>query len=281
MRRLAYAHRRRDIQEIALTPIGQAIPELTGTTELIIADDPGMRQVRRCLEEQLVGQFPSLAEHSLLRHADAGAAIRVASPRLGQIELRVDESVSSNGRVPEVVANLAVIYLAQPPAPLPLHANRVRSLLVKARVVHHQDAAGIADLPCDLGSYLLANPLVLPAPRANEGLQRPTRQADAGRNGLDRFPFQVAQQAPYEHAQMPALLCAQHEAPVGHEELLQRRQHSFDVSCLDPIRIVEVQRRRHRYHGGTSCMPPHLLDPQPPSSFRSGIRISDRKDPGI
>jgi len=88
----------------------------------------------------------ALGAHRARRHRDLGpvAAGRIVDPALRQVEPHVDR------RVPRPVGqhgeyrHLAIIDLAEAPAPLPGHANRAIALLDEAALVEDQRAVRLA-----------------------------------------------------------------------------------------------------------------------------------------
>ena len=77
------------------------------------------------------------------------AALRrgpVLRPLLGEIETHVDERMFLPRDVCHVDADLAVLDLAEPAAPLPRHADRLGPLLGEGRGIEHDHAVRLAQL---------------------------------------------------------------------------------------------------------------------------------------
>ena len=92
-------------------------------------------------------------------------------PFLGQVEPEIDQRLFAARNVAEIDTDLAVVDLAEPTAPLPLHAHRLRPLLGKGRRVENQDAIGFAQLRAHLPHQFSQQRLVIPLRLADEFLQ--------------------------------------------------------------------------------------------------------------
>ena len=80
--------------------------------------------------DQRCGQRRFGRENLLLsRDSSAGAARRVASPRLGQVQGAVDQGVSTRGGVGQIHRYLGVLDTARGAAVLTLHPDTVDALL--------------------------------------------------------------------------------------------------------------------------------------------------------
>src|SRR5262249_26208579 len=127
---LQVAHRgvARHVQDIALLPLAQCRAELGGPAELVVAGDPAVGQPGQAPVEQLQGDLPLLTECDLRRDVALLAAGLVAGPALRQVEPAVERGVAAPGGVGEEDADLAVVDLAEPAAPLPRDPARLGPL---------------------------------------------------------------------------------------------------------------------------------------------------------
>src|SRR3954451_13526290 len=109
----------------------------------------------------------------LWRDLGAVAAGRVVDPALRQGEPHVYRRVPRSVSQHREHRHLAVVHLAQPPAPLPGHTNRAIALLDEAALVDDQRAARLAaQQVIAITSNLLKDRLVPPRRVADEGLER-------------------------------------------------------------------------------------------------------------
>src|SRR3954447_18351932 len=86
---------------------------------LVVTGPPPVRQQRATFVEHLQGQPVAGAEAHAPGHAGLLAPLAVGGPLRGQIEADIDEGVLLARGVAEEDADLAVLDLAQPAAPLP------------------------------------------------------------------------------------------------------------------------------------------------------------------
>ena len=87
-----------------------------------------MRQYRAVFVQHFEHQFVPGLETNFLGHAGLGATSLALGPVLGQEEPEIDQRMVAMRDVAEVDANLAILDLAEPSAPLPLNAHRLHSL---------------------------------------------------------------------------------------------------------------------------------------------------------
>ena len=115
----------------------------------------------------------------------------VLGPLLGQVEPDIDQGVLVVRGVGHEDADLAVVDLAEPPEPLPLHARRGVALLGEARGVEDDHAVGGADRPAHLAGQLAQQRPVVPGGRADEVLQAVPLLVVAVGDGLGVLVLQV------------------------------------------------------------------------------------------
>src|SRR5207244_7515453 len=93
-------------------------------------------------------------EANVCGHTCLGATTRALGPGLRQEEPEIDQRVFPTRDIAEVDADLAVVDLAESPAPLPLNAYRFRALLGEGRRIENQHAVVFAQLCPDLPRQL-------------------------------------------------------------------------------------------------------------------------------
>src|ERR1022692_1882019 len=96
---------------------------------------------------------------------------------LWQVELTVDQGLTTLGNVAKEDAHLTVVYLTKTATPLACNATRLGSLLGKARTIHHQGAARFAKFGVHMPTLLGQDFIVVPTSRADKLLQRAAFQA--------------------------------------------------------------------------------------------------------
>ena len=95
----------------------------------------------------------------------------VLGPFLGEIQTCIDEGVFLPGDVSHEDADLAVVDLAEPAAPLAGHADRLGPLLGERRGVEDDHGVGLAEVLADLAGQGGEQRLVVPGDRPDEVLQ--------------------------------------------------------------------------------------------------------------
>ena len=103
--------------------------ELGGPAQLVVSHDPTVGQTGQTTVQQVQRDPPRLLELDLGRNMAFLAAGLVVGPFLGQIELAVQRGVAGRRRVGQEDADLAVVDLAQPTAPLASDPARFGPLL--------------------------------------------------------------------------------------------------------------------------------------------------------
>src|SRR5512135_2942838 len=123
---------RGDRQQVPFAPTPQFQAEIRGTSHLIVACHPGVRQHRAVFLQHLQGQLVAGAERDPPGDPGRLAPPPVLGPLLGEIKTRINESMFFARYISHVHTDLTVLLLAKPAAPLPLHADRSGPFLAKA-----------------------------------------------------------------------------------------------------------------------------------------------------
>src|SRR4051794_38926845 len=170
-----------DVEHIPLAVAAEPAAELRRSAHLVVAADPGVGQALAASLEQVDGDPPRLLEGHRLGDMALGAADRVGRPVLGQVQSAVQRRVAAGGGVGEEDADLAVVLLAQPAAPLPGHPARLAPRLGEAAGVEDQDRVRVGQDLADVVAELGHDGLVVPAAGADEVLDG--LAVDAGLDG--------------------------------------------------------------------------------------------------
>jgi len=172
-----------------------------------------------------------------LRDAGLLAARRIVRPDLRQIKPHVDRRVPPIVRQNSEHRDLAIVDLAQPPRPLPGHADRAVPLLGEAALVDDQRARRLAAqksvrVPADLRHHRF----VVPRRLADEMLK--LLRAATLNHGGHRFERTILR------LRQPAQITARHRCVVsraGAEEMAmpldesrERRRDLLDQGCGQP-----------------------------------------------
>src|SRR3954465_15015090 len=182
----------------------------------------------------------------LWRDLGAVAAGRVIDPALRQVEPHVDR------RVPRPIAQhrehrpLAVVHLAQPPAPLPGHTNRAIALLDEAALVDDQRAVRLAaQQVIAITSNLLNDRLVPPRRVADEGLERllaAVLNHGGHRRERGRLRLREAMQVALGHRRVVVPAAAE-EPAVAVDEACERIRDAIDQRSGQRASAHTVTRR--------------------------------------
>src|SRR5262249_57291471 len=108
----------RHVEHVPLATAAEPGPELRRAAELVVADDPAVREAPAASLDQLGGDPPARAELDVLGDVAAGPAGRVPGPVLGQVQLPVQRRRPAPGGVGPGEPPPAVLPLA-PPGPPP------------------------------------------------------------------------------------------------------------------------------------------------------------------
>ena len=145
-------------------------------------------------------------------------ALGVGRPVLGQVQPAVQRRVPAGGGVGEEDAELAVVLLAQPAAPLPGHPARLAPRLGEAAGVEDQDRLRVGQHLADVAAEFGHDGLVVPPAGADEVLDR--LAVDAGLDGdrLAGLALQPAEQAADDERGVGPLLGAVEARQVALQE---------------------------------------------------------------
>ncbi len=155
----------RHVQHVAQAPLPQGRPEGGGPPELVVTGHPSKRHVRPRALQQVQANARAFLERHLFRDVRLLPASRVFGPRVGQVQAPIQRGVALGRDVGQEHAHLAVLDLAQPPAPLPGHAAGGVALLGKAAAVHDQYRVGVGPRLGHVPTQLRHNRLVVPGRR--------------------------------------------------------------------------------------------------------------------
>jgi hypothetical protein len=166
----------------------------------------------------LQGDAPLGTIDDLVGNGRLAAALAVVAPRFGQKQVAIDQGLVAAAADAEVDGDDTVFFLAHSPAPLPLDAGGLVSLLDLTGFVDEADDAevGGGQGPQPLGNLLLeliAQARLVPDVIAQKVLQGADGGAGGPGNGLDRLARQVGKQAPAIGVQMLTRAVVQ-EAPL-------------------------------------------------------------------
>src|SRR5262249_48730001 len=107
----------RHVQDIRLPLVPQPAAEVDDPAELVVGDQPGVRQLRLDAVEQGQGQPPTLLEGDLLGDVGPVAVPAVRDALLAQIQPGVEQGLAAACDISDEVAELAVVHLAYVAAP--------------------------------------------------------------------------------------------------------------------------------------------------------------------
>jgi hypothetical protein len=168
--------------------------------------------------EQVDGDPPRLLGGHDLGDVALGASGRVVRPVLGQVEPPVQGRIPAGGGVGEEDAELAVVLLAQPAAPLPGHPARLGPRLGEAAGVEDQDRVGVAEHLAGVAAELGHDGLVVPPAGADEVLDRLAVDAGLDRDRLAGLSPQPTEQAADDEGGVGPLLGAVEARQIASQE---------------------------------------------------------------
>src|SRR5205814_8214353 len=113
---------------------------------------------------------------------------------LGQIQAAVQRRVPAGGGVGEEDAELAVVLLAEPAAPLSRHPARLTPRLGEAAGVEDQDRLRVGQDLADMAAQFGHDGLVVPPAGTDEVLDRLAVNAGLDRDRLAGLPLPSAEQ---------------------------------------------------------------------------------------
>ena len=132
----------------------------------------------------------------------------VMGPLFGQVELTVQRGVTRRRGVGQENADLAVLDLAQPAAPLARDAAGFGPLLGEGAGIDDHDALRFGEFLPDMEPQFGHHGFVVPFPRADEELDRLARQAGLDRDRLTGLTLQSAEAPANDRGGVRALLGA-------------------------------------------------------------------------
>src|SRR5262249_51260965 len=225
-------------QEVAFAPLAQLLAEVGAASHLVVAGDPTVRQQTALFVEHLEGQFVPGGEADLFGHAGLLAASFVPGPLLRQEEAEIDQGVALMADVAEVDADLAIVDLAEPAAPLTLHADGLVALLDEGGGVEDQHAVGRAETLADLACKFADEGLVVPGGLAEELLESLAFAVVQVGDALGVLARKVGEQSADVVMSVGAMLATAQGTDEGFEERLQTRQQAAQQSGAD-LRVAE------------------------------------------
>ncbi len=164
-------------------------------------------------------------EDDIVRHARLGAPVRVISPLMRQIQAIGDRQAGVIVGSRQAHRDLAIVLLAELPAILPRHADRVLALLRDAGVVDDQrpDRAAPLDDGQDTGAHRREAPLIGPFGLRHEVMQRLMRRLHAPRLHARRHRLDALAIA---RQQQSRAIRSERRRAIG---MAQRRRDRLDI----------------------------------------------------
>ena len=161
------------------------------------------------------GELGLGSELDVRRDARLTAAVPVRDPRFRQIQLAVDQRPALAAGIRAEHAQLAVLHPAGRTGVLPLHPGGLDPLLEEPGLINHQHPAGRAQVPDDIGTHVVTDPVVVPGGPVEQPLH-PVRRRIPGCLGQRPAVLgrQRRQQAPHIRAGPQPRLDP--EEPAGH-----------------------------------------------------------------
>ncbi len=115
------------------------------------------------------------------------ASFGIVGPVLGQGQLGVQRGMPLGRDIGQEDADLAIVFLAQPPAPLAGDPATVGALFGEAGGVEHQNAVGFGQFLGHVPTQFSEDRLIVPGSRADEILEVFAWDADLCGDRLDTF----------------------------------------------------------------------------------------------
>jgi hypothetical protein len=258
-RQVAYLGVGRHVQDIPLALLAKLSAKVGGPTELIVADNPLVREFGAGESEQILGDLDLGSESDRARDVTRIQTSAAPGPLVRKIEIPVDERVAAVSDVSQEDAHLAIVLLPQSAAPLSGDADGVGSLLGEPAGVQDQDPLGISEDLRDLSMKLSSDGRVLPLSLADEPLQTCARMMVSDGNGLDRLSVKVTHEPFQIHLGKLALLLPIEVRREGLGELTQLAERFSDLRDLDLgglEKLLRNVRNRQRHN------PPSLGSPE-------------------
>ena len=169
----------------------------------------------------------------VLRDPGLLAALPVPGPLAGQVEPEVDQRVLTVGDVAEEDADLAVLDLSEPAAPLALHAHRGGPLLGEGRGVEHEHGVGPADRAGEMAGQFRDQRVMIPVDLADEPLDDLAIEVVAVGDRLGVLALDVGEQPGEIGPGMGAALGAGQRGGERPGEVLQPAHHAAEERGRD------------------------------------------------
>src|SRR5271156_1016543 len=208
-----------DVEHIAFLALSQLTADLRRPTKIVIARNPTMGQAGQAPVQQIQRDPPLLLKLDFGGYMAFRSTCFVSRPILGQAELSVQRAITRRGGVSQEHADLAVVHLPQPTAPLTADAAGFSPLLGEGAGVDNHDAIRAFQFFADMGAQLSHHSLVVPLARADEELDRFARQPGLDGDWLTGLALQTTDKAAYDQGGVDALLDAIELGQVTLEEL--------------------------------------------------------------
>ena len=211
----------------------QRRPELRGPAEFVVADDPFVGHIRPAPVQQVVRDLPGLAVGHVRGDVALLAPHGIVDPVLGQVEVAVEEGVPLGRGVGQEDAELTVLLLAQPAAPLAGHPATVGALFGEGAGVEHEHAVRSRQLLTDVPPQFGHDLLVVPNAAADEEFEVLAWDAGLGGDRLDGLPREPAEEPANEGAGVPALFFAVEQRQIALQEARDVVTAAADVGGRD------------------------------------------------
>src|SRR5262245_17985030 len=195
--------------------------KLDAATKLIIAGDPRKRHLRPAALEQTQAVLPTLLEPDLLRHVRLLASRRIVGPLGGQVQTPIHEGLALAADITEEDADLTILDLAEPAAPLPLYATRVVPRLRERTGIEHEHGVGIRQFLSNVLAKFGHHALVVPRAGADKMLHRLALQSSLIGDRLGRLTIQAAEFAMQDDASQLVLFHTIEPRQIAAQETLQ------------------------------------------------------------
>jgi hypothetical protein len=145
----------------------------------------------------------------------------VFGPLLRQVQLPIHQRLAACADVGQEDADLAVVYLTEPAAPLPGDPAGVRARLGEGTGVQDQHGLGLGQFLGDVLAQLGHHRFVVPAACADKVLHRLAVATGLVGDGLGGLALQVAELALQDHARQFLLLDPVKAGQVAPQEISQ------------------------------------------------------------
>ncbi len=242
---------RRHRQEVPLSVPGPSLAKPGGPAHLVIASDPAVGQDRAMTVEHLQGPLGPPPVPHVLGDPGLRAAFLVVGPFPRQGEPEVHQGVFGVGDLTEEDAHLTVLDLAEPAAPLALHAHRGGALLGEGRGVEDEHGVGLPDRDDNLAGPFADERFVVLIDLTEEPLDDLAVAVVTVGEGLGVLALDVGEQSGEIGVGMGATLDAGQRGgerpcellPSGHHAAEQRGR---DRTGSEPLLLATLEAGLHR-----------------------------------